>query len=50
MIRVAEPTRDPLAAWSGTRLGYPLASVVVGAAQDHQDDRDATGRDEDRAR
>jgi len=49
MIRVSEPTRHPMVAWSGTRLGYPLASVVVGAAQD-QDDRDTTGRDEDRAR
>ena len=33
----------------GGRLGYPLASVVVGTAWD-QDDRDTTGRDEDRAR
>lgn len=36
------------AAWSQTRLGYPLASVVVGVARD-QDDRDTTGRDEDGA-
>ena len=48
MIRASEPTRWPVAAWSDTTLGYPLASVVV-AARD-QDGRDTTGRDEDRAR
>jgi hypothetical protein len=34
--------------WSTARLGYPLASVVVGVARD-QDGRDTTGRDEDGA-
>ena len=36
------------AAWSKTLLGYPVASVVVGAAR-NQDDRVTTGRDEDKA-
>jgi hypothetical protein len=49
MILVSEPTSHPVAAWSDPTLGYPLASVVVGEARD-QDDRDTTGRDEDRAR
>jgi hypothetical protein len=49
MIPVSELTSHPMAAWPDPRLGYPLASVVVGAARD-QDDRDTTGRDEDRAR
>jgi hypothetical protein len=31
-----------------TRLGYPVASVVVGVAR-NQDDRVTTGRHEDRA-
>ena len=54
MIPVVEPTIHPTGAWSDTRLGYPLAAVVVGAARyqddDQNDDRDTTGRDEDRAR
>ena len=54
MIRVSERTSRPWTAWPETRLGYPLASVVVGAARDQdgrdQDGRGTTGRDEDRAR
>jgi hypothetical protein len=49
MTRVSEATNDPTTAWLETRLGYPLASVVVGAAWD-QGGRDSAGRDEDRAR
>ena len=46
----ATDTGPPIrgAVWSETLLGYPLASVVVGAAR-NQDDRVTTGRDEDRA-
>lgn len=49
MTRVIDkrgPTRT--SAWSRTRLGYPLAAVVVGVAR-NQGDRDTTGRDEDGA-
>ena len=48
MTPATEPRGGSFAAWSKTRLGYPLASVVVGVARD-QDGRDTTGRDEDKA-
>jgi hypothetical protein len=46
MIRATEPSAPVAGAWSDTRLGYPLASVVVGVAR-NQDGRDTTGRTED---
>ncbi len=49
MTRVIEPKYRYERVWLGTRLGYPLASAVVGVARD-QDGRATTGRDEDRAR
>jgi len=48
MTRVTEPSAGSFVTWSKPRLGYPLASVVVGVARD-QDGRDTTGRDEDGA-
>jgi len=48
MTPVIEPNGGSFATWSKARLGYPLASVVVGVARD-QDGRDTTGRDEDKA-
>ena len=49
MIQVTDAGRpNRTAVWSQTRLGYPVASVVVGVAR-NQDDRDTTGRHEDRA-
>ncbi len=49
MTRVIEPKYGFATVWSGTGLGYPLASAVVGVACD-QDGLAMTGRDEDRAR
>ena len=47
MIPVIEAgARAATAMWPATRLGYPVATVVVGVARD-QDGRDTTGRDED---
>jgi hypothetical protein len=49
MTRATDTSRpNRTAAWSKTRLGYPVASVVVGVAR-NQGDRVTTGRDEDRA-
>jgi hypothetical protein len=48
MTRATDPNAGMRATWSKARLGYPLASVVVGVARD-QDGRDTTGRDEDGA-
>ena len=49
MTRATEPKYRYEPVCSGTGLGYPLASAVVGVACD-QDGRATTGRDEDRAR
>ena len=46
MTWAADRTDPGLVAWSPTRLGYPVGSVVVGVARD-QDGRDTTGRHED---
>jgi hypothetical protein len=46
MTWAADRTDPEPAAWSAPGLGYPVGSVVVGAARD-QDGRDTTGRDED---
>ena len=49
MTQATNPGRPSrTTARSQTPLGYPLATVVVGVARD-QDDRDTTGRHEDRA-
>ena len=49
MTRVIEPKYWYDQVWLGARLGYPLASAVVGVACD-QNGHAMTGRDEDRAR
>ena len=49
MTRVTEPKYGSGAMWHRPRLGYPLASEVVGVARD-QEGRAATERDEDGAR
>ncbi len=47
MIPVIEPRTGPFVPiWSRAGLGYPVPTVVVGAARD-QDGRYTTGRDED---
>lgn len=49
MTRATDTSRpNRTAECSTTRLGYPVASVVVGVAR-NQDDRVTTERDEDRA-
>ncbi len=49
MTRAIERKYRYTAVWSGTGLGYPWPSAVVGVACD-QDGHAMTGRDEDRAR
>jgi hypothetical protein len=50
MIPVIEAgARPPAIKWPATRLGYPVATVVVGVARD-QDGRDTTGDEDGTAR